>query len=305
MVLIGKAKPGEVAPVDADGDAVRRGEDDEQVEQVDEVDPGSGRLARVAHRLGRKRWLVPVGVVVVVALVAGAFFAGRGSSGHQNKARSAAPPGFVTYQNHKDGFSISYPKQWRVVPDPKVPLLLSAGGNDALSVRVLTLQQPIDPTNVASIKAVTDSILSSPSAHLQVLLSRPITIAGIGGYYYLYTFPSGNDVGVHAHYFLFQGRKLMILVFQALPVTDFKTLAPIFDQVSASFHSNPAILGPTPAPAPTSPSTTAPGATAPGTTAPGTAAPGATDPGATAPGSPPAPATTAPAPTAPGGPPGT
>ncbi|MDQ2729039.1 MAG: hypothetical protein M3Y91_14545 [Actinomycetota bacterium] len=238
---------------------------------------------------------MPIGVVVIVALVAGAFLVGRGSSSSPPKKASTVPAGFVTYRSPGGSFSISYPGSWQVVPEPAVSLLLSAGGNDALSIRVVTLQQPVDTKNVASIKAVTDAILSTPSAQLHVLGSRPITVGGIAGYYYLYTFPSGKDTGVHAHYFLFQGRKLMTLVFQALPIADFQRLAPLFDQVSASFRSNPKVLPPPPPPVTTAPGSTTPGATGPATTGPATTAPATTAPGTTVP------ATTAPATTAPSG----
>lgn len=283
--------------VGGDGDAASEVGGPEGAEGADEAGGQPRRLAAVRRRLGRKRWWVPISVFVLVALVAGAFYVGRGSSSsHQNKP-STVPAGFATYRSPDGGFTISYPGQWQVVPNTGVSLLLSAGGNDALSIREVTLQQAVDTKNVDSIKAVTDAILSTPSAQLQVLLARPITIGGIGGYYYLYTFPSGKDRGVHAHYFLFQGRKLSMLVFQALPSSDFQGLAPVFDQVSASFRSDPRVLGPPPAPATTAPGspapTTAPPAGGPATTAPATTAPATTAPATTVPG-PPAPAPTTP-----------
>lgn len=283
--------------VGGDGDAASEVGGPEGAEGADEAGGQPRRLAAVRRRLGRKRWWIPISVVVVVALVAGAFYVGRGSSSsHQNKP-STVPAGFATYRSPDGGFSISYPAQWQVVPNTGVSLLLSAGGNDALSIREVTLQQAVDTKNVDSIRAVTDAILSTPSAQLQVLLARPITIGGIAGYYYLYTFPSGKDRGVHAHYFLFQGRKLTTLVFQALPSSDFQGLAPVFDQVSASFRSDPKVLGPPPAPATTTPGspapTTAPPAGGPATTAPATTGPATTAPATTVP-APPAPAPTTP-----------
>ncbi len=284
--------------VGGDGDAASEVGGPEGAEGAEGAAGQPRRLAAVRHRLGRKRWWVPISVVVLVALVAGAFYVGRGSSNsHQNKP-STVPAGFATYRSPDGGFSISYPAQWQVVPNTGVSLLLSAGGNDALSIREVTLQQAVDTKNVDSIRAVTDAILSTPSAQLQVLLARPITIGGIAGYYYLYTFPSGKDRGVHAHYFLFQGRKLTMLVFQALPSSDFQGLAPVFDQVSATFRSDPKVLGPPPAPATTAPGspapTTAPPAGGPTTAAPPTTAPATTAPATTVPGP------TAPAPTTPG-----
>jgi hypothetical protein len=261
--------------------------DESQPEPEDTAAPVGPAVAGRFRRVRRHgRILTVVAVALVLGLIAAAFFLGRGTTS-PSKAKAGAkggvPAGFVTYHNAADGFSISYPRGWKQVTDPTVSLLVSAGGGDALSVRVLQMQTAVDPNNVNDVRAVTDAILSSPGAKLTVLGSRPITVAGIKGYYYLYTFPSGQDLGVHAHYFLFQGRKLIILVFQGLPYNDFIRLAPTFDQISGSLKSNPKILGPVPPPATTAPPTTAPGTTAPGTTAPGTTAPGTTAPGTTAP----------------------
>jgi hypothetical protein len=209
--------------------------------------------------------------VIVVGLAVGAFFLGRGTTGTGHHSTSTttvaprpAPTGFVTFHDAADGFSLSYPRAWQRVADPAVPLIVSAGGNDAFSVRVLRLQSPVNTNNAADVQAVTNAILSTPGAKLTILGQQAVTVAGIHGYYYFYTFPSGNQVGVHAHYFLFQGRKLTIIVFQALPLGDFQRLAATFDQISSSYKSDPNVLGPTPAPA--APSTTAGGSTS--TTAP-------------------------------------
>lgn len=227
----------------------------------------AGRFQRL-RRHGRL--LAVVAGALVVALIAVAFILGRGTASPAKPTANTKglPAGFATYHNAADGFSISYPKAWKQVTDPNYSLLVSAGGGDALSIRVLQLQSAVNTSNVADIRAVTDAVLSTPGAKLTVLGSAPVTVAGIKGYYYVYVFPSGQDQGIHGHYFLFQGRKLIDLVFQALPRTDFAGLAPVFDQVSASLKSDPKILGPVPAPATTAPGTTAPGTTAPGATAP-------------------------------------
>ena len=43
---------------------------------------------------------------------------------------------------------------------------------------------------------------------------------------------------MHAHYFLFSGTKMNVLVFQALP-DDFANVAPTFDMIAESFRSDP------------------------------------------------------------------
>ncbi len=61
------------------------------------------------------------------------------------------------------------------------------------------------------------------------------------GYYYLYTFIDGETgaEGAHAHYFLFRGRNMYTLVFQALPSDGFSRLSGVFDQIAASLQTRP------------------------------------------------------------------
>ena len=195
------------------------------------------------RRRRRRRLLVAGAVVLAVAVAAAGFLVLRGNSPQSD---------FVTYRSAAGGYKISYPRPWTRVPAPDVSLLLSAGGDNAMSMRVLRLESPVDSNNVADVRAVTDAILSAPNVKLTVLDATKVNVAGIGGYYYLYTFPLGQQQGIHAHYFLFQGRKLTIIVFQAASLDELRRLVPVFRRVTSSLRSNPAILGPpTPAPPPT------------------------------------------------------
>jgi hypothetical protein len=103
-----------------------------------------------------------------------------------------------------------------------------------------TTEQATTPENLANIKSVTDgSVASEPTT--RVLKTDAITLNGLIGYYYLYTFkdrPSGLD-GVHAHYFLFKGQRMYSIVFQALPAESFSQLAGLFDQMAESFKVDP------------------------------------------------------------------
>ena len=73
---------------------------------------------------------------------------------------------------------------------------------------------------------------------VDVLKEQAITLNGMIGYYYFYTFDDGPVKAVHAHYFLFSGNKMNILVFQALP-DDFEKMAFTFDRIAESFRSDP------------------------------------------------------------------
>lgn len=213
--------------------------------------------------------MAAIGIVVVIALLAGAIVLGRHSGRHtatQHPLARKGPANFVTYRDPADGFSIAYPKTWTrtVPPGNGLALLLDAGGQDAVSVRVIGTQVPVRTAQqLADVKKVTDGILGSANRNIQVLHQQTFTLNGMPGYYYLYTFPgtNGGPGGVHAQYFVFQGRAMNELVFQAVPATDFSHLAPVFDQVASTFHSTPGFVPPAPA-------TTVPSSTTPPTPAP-------------------------------------
>lgn len=188
----------------------------------------------------------------MAALVVGgaAFALVPRSSAHRASAppttlgTNAGPGGeFVTFTDPDVGVTISYPKTWTRITtkpgDPSVRLVVEASALDSLLVRVVTLEKPVTAANLGDIKSVTDAIVSGTD--VKILQQRSITLNGLPGYYYLYTFKDAGtgQEGVHAHYFIFQGRKMNILVFQALPSGDFSGLASTFDRIASSFASRP------------------------------------------------------------------
>ncbi len=215
-------------------------------------------------RLRRRAVVAAIAIVVVIGAGAGAIVLGRHSGAHKPVAHQAAattPANFVTYRDPADGFTISYPRTWSRVTPPAngLALLLNVGGQDAVSVRVIGLQSPVQTAKqLAAVKSVTDGILGE-AGQIQVLHQQSFTLNGMPGYYYLYTFPGTNGAsgGVHAQYFVFQGRAMNELVFQAVPPSDFAHLAPVFDQVANTFHSTPGFAPPAPAASTTVPTTTA------------------------------------------------
>lgn len=218
------------------------------------TDPSETDVALPTAPATSRRWLVPV-LVLSGLVVAGSLFLAYNATrkaGDALDARNrmptattssedsvAAPKDFTTYKDDEFGFSISYPESWERLEPPNndIRLLLSAGGQDSLLVRVVRIEQEVTAENLGDVKAFTDSIVSG--ADIKVLQERTITLGGMPGYYYLYSFndeESGTQ-GLHAHYFLFQGKKMNTLVFQALPADNFPKLADTFDQVAESFRS--------------------------------------------------------------------
>jgi len=101
------------------------------------------------------------------------------------------------------------------------------------------IQTPATAANLENFKAVTDGLVGSNST-VQVLKQQAVSLNGMLGYYYFYTFTDGGVAAVHAHYFLFSGNKMNIIVFQALP-DDFEAMAATFDRIAESFRSDPSV----------------------------------------------------------------
>lgn len=217
-----------------------------------------------SETLPARRWLGIAAVVVVVALLGlAAFLVGRDSDDadvgaettttaapEQDEPAEPVDPGeiivpdqFVVFEDPETGISLAHPEAWERLDieglDESVRLSLTAGGLNSVLVRVVTLDAEITEDNLADVSAVTDGIITD--GEVEVLEKVEITINGMPGYYYLYFFTDEEtgEQGVHAHYFLFQGSTMNIVVFQALPTAAFDTLAPIFDQIAATIRSDP------------------------------------------------------------------
>ncbi|MGH9182675.1 MAG: hypothetical protein ACRDZ9_02480 [Acidimicrobiales bacterium] len=148
------------------------------------------------------------------------------------------PADFVTYQDPEGRFSISVPRDWKLLAEPD-PFLVASPDNsqNSVLVRVQQIGQTIDPGNVDELKPFTQAALGP---EVTVLAEQPVTLpSGLSGYYYLYTFADeeARVQGAHAHYFLFEGNRLHTLVFQALPAESFTEMASVFDQIVETYRA--------------------------------------------------------------------
>lgn len=171
-----------------------------------------------------------------------------GSPATTSPPTSLAADAFVEYVDDDAGFSVRYPKTWaRFQPtDANLHLVAAEPRADdgpagiGLTVRMFRVEQIVTSENLANLQTVTDGIVASnPTA--KILQRREISIDGMPGYFYLYTFTdevSGRE-GAHGHYFLFRGRKMNQLVLQTVPTEDYARLALVFDQIGESFKSTP------------------------------------------------------------------
>ncbi len=192
--------------------------------------------------------LTVLSLVVVGAGVGGLIWSRR-SSGRTANPPTAQPTSpsptlsdgaFVTYTDAETGFSMRYPRGWTrsEAPVREVRLIVSDGKRYSASVRVIHTQDVTTPANLANIKAVTDGVVGPG---VQILKQDPITVNGLIGFRYIYTF-TDKDSGLttaHLHYFLFQGHKMNSIVFEAVPSEGFDRIQGTFDQMLGSFHSDP------------------------------------------------------------------
>lgn len=156
---------------------------------------------------------------------------------------------YVLYEDAETGFRLQHPETWVPIARPQGDLRLQLGTGDGSSVRVRVaeLEGDVDAENVEEVRAVTGGIVGSPDPNVekQFLKEDSYSVNGMPGYYYLYRVEDKQSglQAVNAHYFLFQGRKLNMLIFQSLSIDDFERLAPEFDRVLATFESDPEPAG--------------------------------------------------------------
>ena len=211
------------------------------------LDDGAGDDAGDAEAAApnpKQRRMVVLMTILTAVVVIGSGIAiavatqDRGDPGPQPAPENTPVP-MTTFRDPETGISLEYPRSWKrvEVPVAEYRLAVDAGNNVAFTVRVVPIQTPATPQNLQNFKAVTDGLVAS-NPTVKVLKEQAISLNGMLGYYYFYTFTDGAVTAVHAHYFLFSGNKMNILVFQTLP-DDFEPLAGTFDRVAESFRSDP------------------------------------------------------------------
>ena len=193
----------------------------------------------------QKRMVVLMTIVTAVVVIASGIAIAvatqdRGDSGPQPAPENTPVP-VTVFNDPPNGITLEYPRDWRrvEVPVAEYRLALDAGNEVAFTLRVVPIQTPATAQNLQNFKSVTDGLVAS-NPTVQVLKEQAISLNGMLGYYYFYTFTEGGVQAVHAHYFLFSGNKMNVLVFQTLP-DDFERLAATFDRVAESFRSDPNI----------------------------------------------------------------
>lgn len=191
--------------------------------------------------------LVSLATLLVVIFAVWAFTRDRGGG---NQTTPSTAPGttlvtlpeeaFVTYRDFETNFTMRYPRAWHrtEVPNREIRLQLTDDRQVAVRVQVRRTEVATTPANVGNLDAVMSGLIVDDS---RVLTKDPVTINGLIGFRYIYTFTDA-ETGLeqaHLHYFLYQGHKLNSIVFAVVPSSDFAKFEGIFDQMINSFQSEP------------------------------------------------------------------
>lgn len=190
------------------------------------------------------RWLA-LSVLVVVLLGVSAWAIGQQFTSSSPKRPLHVAAAYATFRDPTGLFQGGYPSTWKVVQtNNPADILLAEGPNGAsYQVAKTPLTAAVNATNLVAAKKLTDRIVSrGPGVKLvKTTYHQPgqVSIGGLPGYLYLYTFvdPTTGETGAHAHYFLFDGKTMITLVFQSLPSNNFVALAPIFDHMASTFRA--------------------------------------------------------------------
>jgi hypothetical protein len=158
-----------------------------------------------------------------------------------NTAAQAVPAGFSQFRSDQAGFELAYPSGWtKLTPkDPQILLLLAQGTQDSVLVRASELQEPVGPQQLPAARQVTDKLVTSNKTVQMITEPKQINLGGLPGFFYFYSFKDATTAqeGAHSHFFLFNGKTMISMVFQTLPRERFASTAPTFDKIAGSFHA--------------------------------------------------------------------
>lgn len=158
--------------------------------------------------------------------------------------QASTPSDLVAYQDPGGAFAGSYPSSWQRLQstDPQVVVLAAGGDGSSFQVRKTPIGTQVTAANLGAARKLTDGVVRSGKSVTLLRQPQQVTLGGLPGYLYLYTFddPASGQRGAHAHYFLFAGTTMITLVFQVLPADRIASVAPLFDRIASTFRAQPA-----------------------------------------------------------------
>lgn len=249
-----QAGPTPETDLDGSGDG-EESEDDEG----DELHERRGGLLTKEVHISARALLGVGGVIVLAALVIGAYVLGQRQGDKLTPADPSKPTSttafklpqdYATFADPDTGVKLSFPKDWTQrstadLPDKSLRLLAGIPNTaDSVSLRVNSYESEITAANLNDQKNVFDEVIAAEDR--KVLVDQAMNLRGLPALFYVYKFTdqSTGQAGIHAHFFVFQGRKMVSMVFQAVPEARYSLLAPVFDKIASSLEIAP---GPPPA----------------------------------------------------------
>lgn len=162
-------------------------------------------------------------------------------TGTSGSSPEASPLGeFTEFIHEPTGIALSYPSTWLQLKtnDPQVLLLASDGPKNNFLVRAVELQNPVGGQDLGTAKQLTDQIVGANKSAKLLVAPQQMTIAGLPGYWYFYSFQdeASGSVGAHSHFFLFKEKTMLSFVYQTVPLEKFQESAPIFDKINGSLR---------------------------------------------------------------------
>jgi hypothetical protein len=107
----------------------------------------------------------------------------------------------------------------------------------SISVRKSGLE-PVAERTLPIVRPLTDGLLRADSRVNGVPAPVAVSLGGLPGYRYQYTYRTrGGGNGAHVHYFLFEDRRLIQLVLQAVPAERLAKEEPTFESITGTFRT--------------------------------------------------------------------
>jgi hypothetical protein len=175
----------------------------------------------------------------VLALVVG------GEVGRSIVPKAAAPsrPATTRFADSLTDVALSYPATWvRRVPTDQGVRILASSPDGSAGVSVSVRKSGLDTVTTKTlpvVRSLTDDLLKADTRITAVTDPAPVTIGGLPGYKYTYTYRTQDgSKGAHVHYFLFKDQRLVQIVLQAVPAARLDALAPTFQQIADTFEGH-------------------------------------------------------------------
>jgi hypothetical protein len=165
--------------------------------------------------------------------------AGSGLSASTGAPDSHAP--LTAFADRAGGFRMAYPRGWTRLQskDAGVRLLASGPNGASLLVRLATLGVAVNGKTLDQVEALTTAKLKAQRGLQIVAGPKLLSINNLPGFLFIYSFvdPTTGRSAAHSQITLFSGKRMYTLVYQTAAAATLVTLAPLFDQVTDTFHA--------------------------------------------------------------------